>query len=87
MSTPRKRARASGPRLHDIKDGTLTWSNGRRAVSRVALSAPDGLVLADFSPWQPRPPVMRPGSEDFLRYPSRFGNTLVYRDGRRETLA
>jgi len=30
-----------------------------------------------------RTPV-RPGSEDFLRYPSRMGDTLHYRDGRTE---
>ena len=27
--------------------------------------------------------VYRPGSEDFLKYPSRVGDTLIYRDGRK----
>lgn len=29
---------------------------------------------------------MRPGSEEFLSMPSRIGNTLYYRDGRKETV-
>lgn len=29
--------------------------------------------------------VMRPGSEDLLKMPSRFGNNLHYPDGRKET--
>lgn len=29
---------------------------------------------------------MRPGSQDFLKFPSRVGNRLYYRDGRVETL-
>jgi hypothetical protein len=29
---------------------------------------------------------IRPGSEDFLRYPSRIGMWLCYRDGRRERI-
>lgn len=28
-----------------------------------------------------RPSPVRPGSEDFLKYPSRMGSRLVYRDG------
>lgn len=28
----------------------------------------------------------RPGSEDFLKYPTRIGNTLYYRDGTRKQL-
>ncbi|MFN7725181.1 MAG: hypothetical protein ACK5QH_08940 [Rubrivivax sp.] len=34
-----------------------------------------------------RPPVQRPGSEDFLACPSRVGETLRYRDGRVTDLA
>ena len=30
-----------------------------------------------------RPPVRRPGAEDFLNWPSRRGNTLYFRDGRK----
>lgn len=33
-----------------------------------------------------RPPVLRPGSMDFLQWPSRSGNRLYYRDGRVEKL-
>lgn len=33
----------------------------------------------------PKRPV-RPGSEDFLQYPSRIGDRLVYRDGRVERI-
>lgn len=29
---------------------------------------------------------LRPGAEDFLKLPSRIGNTLHYRDGRKETV-
>ena len=31
-----------------------------------------------------RPPVLRPGAEVALALPSRYGDTLVYADGRRE---
>ena len=33
-----------------------------------------------------RPPVLRLGSMDFMKWPSRAGNRLYYRDGRVETL-
>lgn len=35
--------------------------------------------------WE-RPPAQRPGSMDFLNWPSRRGNRLYYRDGRIEIL-
>ena len=43
----------------------LTHSPVRRATSRADL----------------RPPALRPGGQQFLRMPSRFGNRLYYRGG------
>ena len=37
-----------------------------------------------YDPHADIPPPVRPGSEDFLKYPSRIANTLYYRDGRVE---
>ena len=39
-----------------------------------------------YDPSQEIPTPRRPGSEDFLKYPSRMGNKLYYRDGRIETI-
>lgn len=39
-----------------------------------------------YSPAKEIQRPMRPGSEEFLKYPSRIGNTLYYRDGRIEQL-
>jgi predicted transcriptional regulator len=39
-----------------------------------------------YNPSDEKPLPMRPGSEDFLKYPSRMGNTLYYRDGRIELI-
>lgn len=43
------------------------------------------MAVPDYVPARdnPRTPP-RPGSEDFLKYPSRMGSRLVYRDGRIE---
>jgi len=38
----------------------------------------------NYDPKMDMPPPMRPGAEDFLKYPSRVGNYLYYRDGRVE---
>lgn len=82
---PRHNAhKQSSPKLHTVDTSTITWSNGRRAVLNVQLSTPTERVLPDFSPWKPKERFVREGAQDFLRYPSRMGNALVYPDGRKE---
>lgn len=39
-----------------------------------------------YDPMSVKRTPMRPGSEDFLKYPSRMGNELRYRDGRIEEI-
>lgn len=55
----------------------------RRAPS-AALQAVVDRPIYDPSAEIPMP--IRPGAEDFLKYPSRMGNRLYYRDGRIETI-
>lgn len=31
-------------------------------------------------------PAIRPGADDHMKYPSRHGDTLLYRDGRKERM-
>lgn len=53
-----------------------------KAHPSALLSSP-GRLRSHFSP---RPETTRAEGEDFRQWPSRVGNTLVYRDGRREEI-
>lgn len=40
-----------------------------------------------YHPTELSAPAIRPGADDHMKYPSRSGNTLTYRDGRIEGLS
>lgn len=39
-----------------------------------------------YHPVELSAPAIRPGADDHMKYPSRYGNTLLYRDGRKERI-
>ena len=76
-----------------VRRTTSGWAITRRGEAKLAELGPaEGMrdksqrnvaVMSRpiYEPSKEKPRPMRPGSEDFLKYPSRMGNRLIYRDG------
>lgn len=68
-----------------VRKGRLSKINGRFYVtppSDLQVAAPRVPLVTERIDPEYRP---RAGSMEFAQHPSRYGNTLIYRDGRRES--
>lgn len=55
--------------------------DGTEAADRLVPQSTNNLARM-HGEWQPPRVARRPGSLDFMRHPSRVGNTRIYREGR-----
>ncbi len=80
-------ARRDGETWYITKPGRdkleqLGPAKGLRPRGSYPTRAQSLMALPAYNPSSHIPPPMRPGSEEFLKHPSRMGNKLYYRDGR-----
>ena len=76
-----------------VRRTTSGWAITRRGLAKLGELGPAAgmrdkqqrntaiMERPDYDPSKEPQKPMRPGSEDFLAYPSRIGNRLYYRDG------
>ena len=70
-----------------LKPATIWGSWSEKQVLVVAQKRTFKPMEGSYHPTELSAPAIRPGADDHMKYPSRNGNTLTYRDGRTEKVS